>query len=198
MKPVHFCAVLLTCVLAIGAAAKPPVPAAARLGVKNATILIVRHAEKPDSGIGLSEEGQKRAQAYAQYFQHYECDGKPLKLTLLYPAADGKHSRRSRLTLEPLSKALGLPLKCIYKDEQTSQLVQELQAKGQGQAILIAWHHSEIPNILRSLGVPPLTLLPKGKWPNQQYGWVLELRFDAEGNLMSRRRVEEKPEPLNQ
>jgi len=47
---------------------------------KNTNILMVRHAEKPDSGRDLSVTGQERAQAYAVYFQNYVLNGTLLKL----------------------------------------------------------------------------------------------------------------------
>jgi hypothetical protein len=47
---------------------------------KNSNILMVRHAEKPDSGKDLSVTGQERAHAYAVYFQNYVLNGTLLKL----------------------------------------------------------------------------------------------------------------------
>jgi hypothetical protein len=38
----------------------------------SATIFLVRHGEKPDSGTGLSPAGQARADAYVKYFQNLQ------------------------------------------------------------------------------------------------------------------------------
>jgi len=48
-------------------------------GPKDATILIIRHAEKPADGSasGLTAEGEKRARAYAGYFRDFRVDSKP-------------------------------------------------------------------------------------------------------------------------
>ena len=46
-------------------------------GLSNATILIVRHAEKPSHATDLSPAGQMRAEVYAQYFRHFELEGPP-------------------------------------------------------------------------------------------------------------------------
>ena len=40
-------------------------------------ILIIRHAEKPEAGSGLAPAGVQRAQAYIEYFQHFQ-DGPEL------------------------------------------------------------------------------------------------------------------------
>ncbi|MCG2991082.1 hypothetical protein, partial [Escherichia coli] len=76
-------------------------------GLADATIAIIRHGEKPDSGTGLSPAGEKRAQAYSAYFQHLTLDGRPFRPDTLIATADSKNSARERLTLEPLSQALG-------------------------------------------------------------------------------------------
>ena len=60
---------------------------------KNTNILMVRHAEKPDSGRDLSVTGQERAQAYAVYFQNYILNGTVLELNV--------HIRHRRLVAEP-------------------------------------------------------------------------------------------------
>ena len=161
-------------------------------GGKSQTILIVRHAEKPLAGPGLSSEGEKRAKTDVQYFQNYALDGKPLQLDHLYAAGDSKHSHRSRLTLEPLATALGKTLDLQFKDQDTTLLAADIHNHHQGQGLLIAWHHGEIPNLLRALGVDPSSLFAGGKWPEEQLGWVIELRYDAEGKLASSRCVEQK------
>src|SRR5262245_43255592 len=41
----------------------------AQQGPKNSVLLIIRHAENPANGHGLSPRGEQRAKAYANYFQ---------------------------------------------------------------------------------------------------------------------------------
>src|SRR5258708_2692823 len=48
--------------------------------LKNAVVLIIRHAEKPDGGYDLSPAGYKRADAYPGYFKGLMMDSQPLKL----------------------------------------------------------------------------------------------------------------------
>ena len=53
-------------------------------GLKNAVILIIRHAEKADDGHGLSALGDACAKAYASYFKNFTCRGRWLtRLSLL-------------------------------------------------------------------------------------------------------------------
>ena len=153
--------------------------------LRNAVILIVRHAEKPESGVELTPAGAARAGAYTNYFRKFAVDSKPLRLDCLIAAADSKNSHRSRLTLEPLSKSLGLPLDLRYADKQAGELAGELRARPHGQQILIAWHHGEIPALIEGLGGDPAKLLPGGKWPDDVFSWVIQLRYDAEGRLMA-------------
>src|ERR1700722_18983705 len=77
-------------------------------GLKNTVVLIIRHAEKPDSGNTLTPAGEERAKAYVKYFKDYTVEAKPVTLDYLFAAADSKGSMRPRLTLEPLSKATGM------------------------------------------------------------------------------------------
>ena len=152
--------------------------------LKDAVILIIRHAEKTASGDELSPDGYKRADAYVNYFKNYQVDGKPLKLDYLYAAADSKNSKRVRLTVEPLSKATGLKLDNRIANKKFQDMVDELHATSHGHEILICWHHGQIANLVRALGADPDTLLPKGKWPEDVFDWVLELNYDDNGRLI--------------
>lgn len=170
------------------------------VGLANTTILIIRHAEKPESRRDLSDAGRRHAGAYVKYFSQFELDSKPLKIDALFAAADSKNSRRPRLTLEPLAHALNLPIQAPFNDKNPKALAAELKREPHGKCLLICWHHGEMADLLRALGASPEALLPGGKWPASHYDWLLELRYDPEGNLLPnqcRRIVEELPTALN-
>jgi hypothetical protein len=120
-------------------------------------------------------------------------DGRPLKLDSLFAAADSKNSHRPRLTLEPLSRALHVPIDTSFKDKTPALLADELKSKPHGPQILICWHHGKIPDLIRALGGDPGALLPDGKWPDAEFGWVIELRYDSEGRVRADqcRRIDE-------
>jgi len=163
--------------------------------LKNAVILVIRHAEKPASGFRLSAEGEMRAKAYVNYFKNFTVDGRPLKLDCIFATADSKGSHRPRLTVEPTGKALGLAIDARFKDADFQKLADEIRFQPHGRTILIAWHHGEIPALLRALGADPETVISKAKWPDEVFGWVIQLRYDADGRLLEARRINENLMP---
>jgi len=165
----------------------------AQEGPKNSVVLIIRHAENPADGHGLSPRGEERAKAYKNYFQNFTVDSKRLEPEAVVVAADSKQSHRPRLTVEPFAKAAKLPIDNRFANKQPADLAAELRANYQGKVILVCWHHGQIPDLLRALGAAPETLLPNGKWPKTVYDWVIMVGFDENGRLIpgSTRRISE-------
>ena len=165
----------------------PAQTAARPVPLADATILIIRHAEKPEDGPELSPAGERRAQLYVDYFKGLQIDGQPLKFDRLIAAADSRNSSRSRLTLTPLSRALRLPLDVRFDTEEVDALAHDLRKRPDGKCLLICWHHGDIPALLEELGAKPWKLLPDGEWPKDIFNWVIILRFDNLGHLISNR-----------
>jgi len=159
--------------------------------LKNAVILIIRHAEQPPTGDGLSSAGEARARAYVAYFKDSTIDGRPLRLDYLFAAQDSANSRRPGLTLGPTAQAFGLSIDSRFANKQVDKLVDAIRQLPPGSVSLICWHHGMIPALLRALAIDPGTLLPRGKWPSNVYGWVIELRYDDTGQLHESKRVNE-------
>ena len=153
-------------------------------GPKNSTILIIRHAENPANGHGLSPRGEERAKAYANYFQNFTVDSKRLEPQAVLVAADSKHSHRPRLTVTPFAKAANLSIDNRFANKQPADLAAELRANYQGKTVLVCWHHGQIPALIRALGAAPETLLPNGKWPRDVYDWVIMVSFDENGRVI--------------
>lgn len=160
-------------------------------GLADTTILIIRHAEKPASGPGLTPEGEARAQAYVGYFEHFRVGGEPMVPNALYAAADSASSMRPRLTITPLSQALNLPIDDQFSDKQSKEIAEALRMQTHANHVLIAWHHGEIPKLIHELGGDPSALLPDGKWPSDVFGWVVVLQYDHKGRLASSQVVHE-------
>jgi hypothetical protein len=165
----------------------------AQEGPKNAVVLIIRHAENPANGHGLSPRGEERAEAYKNYFLNFTVDSKRLEPNAVVVAADSKQSHRPRLTVEPFAKAAKLPIDNRFANKQPADLAAGLRANYQGKVILVCWHHGQIPDLLRALGAAPETLLPNGKWPRDVYDWVIMVSFDENSRVIpeSTRRINE-------
>jgi hypothetical protein len=158
----------------------------------NNTVLIVRHSEKPEDGTGLTPMGEARARLYVKYFQPFQEQGLSVPVDCLYAGADSEKSFRPRLTLEPLSKATGLPLHAKVGTKDSEALVVELRTEAHGRHPLIAWRHGDMPALLAAFGASPEKLLPNGQWPDDVFDWVIVLTTDADGKLSSARVVHEQ------
>src|SRR5439155_17367260 len=165
----------------------------AQEGPKDAVVLIIRHAEDAGSGDGISPLGEKRAEAYKNYFLNFAVDSKRQEPTVIFAAKDSKKSHRPRLTVEPFAKAANLKIDTRFGNNQSAELAADLRANDHGKVILICWRHPYIPALLGSLGANPKTFLPNGKWPGAVYDWVILLSFDQDGRLIpsSSRRINE-------
>ena len=196
MKMILRCFLLLVPGLAFIAMGKAAEPKDVR-GLKDAAVLIIRHAEKPESGPTLSPAGEARAKAIVAYFKNFAVDGKAMRPESLFAAADSKSSHRPRLTLDPLGKALGLKIDGRFNEKLPDDLARELRTRPHGKCVLISWRHGGIPDLLRAFGAEPSTLLPEGKWPDLVFGWVILLRFDHNGRPIpsEARRISEKLMP---
>jgi hypothetical protein len=162
-------------------------------GPKNSVVLIIRHAEDADSGHGISPLGEKRAEAYKNYFLNFAVDSKRLEPNAVFVATDSKKSHRPRLTVEPFANVAKLKIDTRFGNNQSAELAADLRANDQGKVILICWRHPYIPALLGALGANAKTFLPNGKWPGAVYNWVILLGFDQDGRLIpsSSRRINE-------
>jgi hypothetical protein len=160
-------------------------------GPANGVVLLIRHAERPVAGPGLGSAGEQRAVAYVRYFGDFRVDGTPARIRSLVATADSVNSSRPRLTLVPLGQALGLPIQQPFANEDTGKVAAWLASAPGDRTILVAWHHGKLPKLLASLGANPGALLPHGSWPDDVYDWVIALRFDARGHLVTARRIVE-------
>ncbi|HEX5706995.1 MAG TPA: hypothetical protein VFX96_06850 [Pyrinomonadaceae bacterium] len=158
---------------------------------QNANIILIRHAEKPTKGALLSVAGQERAWAYTVFFQNYALDAgsPPVKIDYLFSSADSAASQRPRLTITPLSQALGLTISHDYPDKQYKEFAATINGNPayNNSTLLICWHHGEILKLASALGAKA-SQMPKeanwpAKWPGDVFGWVLLLRYDAEAKL---------------
>ncbi len=76
-------------------------------------------------------------------------------------------------------------------------MAQQLKSSSHGTNILICWHHGDIPQLLSALGADPGKLLPKAKWPDAVFGWLIQLRYDETGQLFDSKRLTEDFTPAS-
>ena len=158
-----------------------------------AQVIIIRHAEKYEDRaiIHLTPKGLTRAQALSQFFQ-----SDPRVLEFGSPAAiiaqsptEKKKSVRCLETIEPLSKALGLPVISQFTYGQAAETVNWLKSQREydGKNVLICSQHMDIGDFARALGVKDLR--PR-TWPHETYDRFYLLKFSqADGKLLSFRNL---------
>lgn len=154
-------------------------------GLSNATVLIIRHAEKPGSGSGLGARGQQRANAYAAYFDPFRLGDAVFVPSRLIATKESKSSNRPALTLEPLARRLNLTVDQQWSDNRTGKLAKSLRRHNAAPVILIAWHHGQIFDLINALGGHAENIVHQKAWPGDVYDWVVVMRFDARGKLIT-------------
>ena len=124
-----------------------------------ATLLIIRHAEKPmgeTKDPNLTPEGYKRASVLPNLFLPRKGGPTPSFPVpdALFAAATSKHSDRPIETIAPLSGALKLPINHEFADIETASLAKLVMSGNYaGKTVLICWHHGEIPHLAAAFGV---------------------------------------------
>ncbi|KAJ6153632.1 hypothetical protein N7470_006591 [Penicillium chermesinum] len=127
-----------------------PLALLAALAVADPTVYLIRHGEKPDSGNGLSSQGEERAQCLVNVF------GASSSYDIGYilaekPESNGKRARPYD-TVEPLAQSLGLTVdtSCSKTDAKcVAKAVKKYSGSGN---VLICWEHGELTDIAEALG----------------------------------------------
>lgn len=150
-----------------------------------ATLMIVRHAEKPpDSGNprGIDANGDNdkhslvvtgwaRAGALVELFASTRNPPAAglLKPDALYASLGGdSKSQRPMQTLLPLAARLGQNINTTFGKGSESNVAAELAARSG--TTLVAWEHEAIPAIVAGLGTVDPT--PPSKWPDGRFDMV--------------------------
>lgn len=145
---------------------------------KPAQVILIRHAEKPDTGHELSLKGRERAAALVPYFL-----GNPDVLKYGAPAAlyaqkstKGHASRRPVQTVQGLADTLKLSI-VSFAHEDFAAMVREISAKPayDGKTVLICWEHKGIPDVVKAFGVKD----GPSKWHGFDRTWIIT--FPKEG-----------------
>lgn len=138
------------------------------LAAADATVYLIRHGEKPDSGNGLSAQGMQRAQCLRNVFganSGYDIQyimTEDYKVSQTHPCtsvrvstdnlqSDGKRQRPYD-TVYPLSQDLNITIDhhCDKTDQDcAADTIENYDGEGN---ILLCWEHSELHDIVKALG----------------------------------------------
>ena len=135
-------------------------------------IMLIRHAE--DVGqrdFNLSPRGFQRAAALPKLF------GSRLpKPDVIIATRASKGSNRPIETVEPLARALDLPIDNRFRDDDFRILARYLMTdeRYNGKVVLVCWHHGKMEKLARALGVKDAPV-----WPDDQFDHVWVIRPDG-------------------
>jgi hypothetical protein len=145
-------------------------------GQPPATIMLIRHAEKPAEGIDLAPAGFARAKALPQLFGGAGAAA-PHNLPrpdFLFATHLSKNSNRPVETITPLSEVLKLPISHDVADKDYATLANELlSGKYAGKVVLVAWHHGSLPGFAKALGATT----PYDPWPETLFDRVWRIDY---------------------
>jgi hypothetical protein len=145
-----------------------------------AQVILIRHAEKPETGPDLNERGQERAQALVDFFKNNLAaarHGVPVEIYAAAPISEGS-SLRSIETVTPLSQSLGIKINTNYTKKEDERMVKDIMSDSNcaGKTALICWEHKGIPDLLKDFG---WTSGPNS-WPGENvFDRVWILNFDG-------------------
>ncbi len=165
--------------------------AAALLGVGTALaapaqVILIRHAEKQETGPELSEPGFKRAQELVKFFKNEPAVGRYGAPVVIYAAAPKNEggSIRSIQTVTPLARALGLRIDDSFTRGQTNKLARDIMENPayDGRMVLVCWQHTNLPAAALALAEynnssqAVHAAIPLA-WPDQAFDrvWLLDL-----------------------
>ncbi|HEX9062618.1 MAG TPA: phosphoglycerate mutase family protein [Clostridia bacterium] len=123
-------------------------------------VIFIRHAEKENEDgtlqdIHLSAKGYKRANELPDFFMnHLPGEVHKPDLIIAMKQSHKKSSNRTVETVQPLAKALNIPLYAEYTRQETDLAVKEINQYGKDKTVLVCWEHEELVKIAKRLGAP--------------------------------------------
>jgi hypothetical protein len=144
-----------------------------------ATVLLIRHAEKPDTDDpNLSPLGFERARLIPRLFGAAPAPP-PHNLPrpdALFAARPTRRSNRPLETLTPLSGFLKLPINSDFAEYDVDDLAALLLGgRFAGKVVLVAWHHGALPELAEALGAIP----PYDPWPDGQFDRIWRIDYGS-------------------
>ncbi len=150
-------------------------------------IMIIRHAEKHQHGMGhgvdedgnhaaheLTVRGWQRAGALVHFFRSPPPASpiQPPKAIFASAATRDSPSKRAMHTVKPLAAALGVAIHHQFPEEEERALAAAVLAAPS--PVLIVWHHGRIVELVHAIAGAPCGC-PRA-WPDERFDvvWILE------------------------
>ena len=151
-----------------------------------AQVVIIRHAEKPDSGNELSPQGWLRAKALPQFFNNNKIVNQFGIPAAIYAGAPKKNdgSVRSIQTVTPYAQSLGMNIHQDFNKDQFETMVEEVLNNDsyKDRTVIICWEHNDIPEIAHLFGASDAP----DKWQGGVFdrAWVIQFQNEKVSNYL--------------
>jgi broad specificity phosphatase PhoE len=143
-------------------------PCAAQQAQAATTVILVRHAEKADTGDDppLTEEGRERALALAHVLGEVD-------LAAIYATP----YIRTRETALPLARLRGIPVTTVPADDYGPRMAAMIRSQHVGQTVALVSHSNTVPALIKALGAGPAPIIDE-----DEYDDLYVITIDAAGN----------------
>lgn len=142
-------------------------------------VIIIRHAEtnppSEDPERHLSPLGKERSGALVYYFQDPLLALGPIEAIFVPKPSSTEPNFRTVETIEPLAKALNLPIERLFGKKEFKEMGAFLlgEKRLDGKRILLCWNHEKIDDLVKALGVA----LPPPEYPIDRFDLVYKIIF---------------------
>ncbi len=153
-----------------------------------ASVLLIRHGEKPETEQDphLGKRGFERAQALVPMFTQdarFLDHGLPVAI---YAGSNKKSdgSLRPLETIEPTARALDLQVITEYTAKSYAEAAQEVLTSPhyEGRTVIMSWTRDELPGLAHELGLKKRDI---PKWRSATYDRVWRIDYDDDGEVVS-------------
>lgn len=121
--------------------------------MKPQQVIMIRHGEKANEQVHLSQQGQTRASELPNFFIHHRPNGLMLPTALIVmKQKSSDNSNRPYETIQPLAQALNLQISDDFTQEQIDEVVHQIKHTDT-HALLVCWEHEALVKIAKGLDI---------------------------------------------
>ncbi|OHX14013.1 histidine phosphatase family protein [Chromobacterium sphagni] len=164
---------------------------AAHANAATETIVMIRHGEKPDQGLGqLTCQGLNRALALPRVltsaFGTPDAIFAPDPATQVSDSGSNYYYVRPLATIEPTAISLGMPVNTGYGFTQTSDLAAKLTGAGYANAtVFVAWEHKKIVTLAKQIFADLKQSANIPSWSGSDFDSIYVITINGSGSQRS-------------